>query len=70
MAAGIPVHSYFDSSLLERLMPLQTGGRSAALMAQVCRAALSTHSARKELVDVCQCRDCRSGAVGLHATAG
>jgi hypothetical protein len=70
IAAGIPVHSYFDTDLLTRLMPLQTGGRSAALMAAVCRTVMSSHSARKELVDVCQCRDCRAGARGLHASAG
>lgn len=70
MAAGIPVHSYFDAELLRRLMPLQTGGRSASLMAAVCRTVLSSDSSRKELVDVCQCGDCRSGAHGLHASSG
>jgi len=70
MAAGIPVHSYFDLDLLATLMPIQTGGRSAALMASVCRAALSPQTARKELVDVCQCGDCRSGAHRLHTSTG
>lgn len=73
LALGKECHSYFDLDRLRRLMPLQNGGRSAELMAAVCRHVLEPgrqYWKRKELVDVCQCRDCRSGADRLHASAG
>ncbi|MBD3219973.1 hypothetical protein GF314_01915 [bacterium] len=40
LALGKEVHSYFDLDELERLQPLQNGGRSAANIAAVCRELL------------------------------
>lgn len=73
MALGKECYSYFDSERLSQLMPLQNGGRSAELMAAVCRHVLDPRRRwlnDKDLVDVCQCRNCRSGADRLHASAG
>lgn len=72
LALGKECHSYFDIGELRRLTPLQNGGRSAASIARVCRHALDGRwlMRRKEMVDVCSCADCGSGADRLHATAG
>jgi hypothetical protein len=40
-ALGKQIHSDLDPALLARLTPLQTGGRSAAHIADVCRAVLA-----------------------------
>ena len=37
---GKEVHSYFDVAMLQRLTPLQNGGRSGHNIAQVCRHIL------------------------------
>lgn len=68
MALGKECYSYFDAELLRAQLPLQTGGRSAELMASVCEAVL--RPGRRNLLDVCQCRDCRSGTDRFHASAG
>ena len=72
LALGKECHSYFDMDELQRLLPMQNGGTSAARMADVVRHVLSfrTFEDRRRLVDVCACSDCRSGANDLHAAAG
>ncbi|MCX8116427.1 MAG: hypothetical protein N3G78_00665 [Desulfobacterota bacterium] len=40
LALGKEVHSYFDLSLLKRLMPIQNGGASAKNIAEVCKTYL------------------------------
>jgi hypothetical protein len=72
LALGKECHSYFDMDDLRRLMPMQNGGTSAARMADVCRHVLTRRSLldRRQLVDVCACSDCRSGANDLHAATG
>src|SRR5262249_42924138 len=37
LALGKECHSHFDRAMLERLVPLQNGGASAASIARVCR---------------------------------
>jgi hypothetical protein len=70
IAHGIPIHSYLDTNSLDRLMPLQTGGHWAALIADVCRSIMLTGTEGKEAIDVSQCGDCRSGASRFHTPAG
>jgi hypothetical protein len=40
IALGKKVHSYFDVDKLKSLTPLQTGGTSAAQIAEICRSFL------------------------------
>jgi len=40
LALGKEVHSYYELDELERLLPIQNGGRSAANIADVCRTLL------------------------------
>ena len=40
IALGKEVHSYFDFSMLKKLTPLQNGGKSAQIIADVCREYL------------------------------
>jgi hypothetical protein len=37
LALGKPVHSYFELEELKRLQPIQTGGKSAAQIADLAR---------------------------------
>jgi hypothetical protein len=41
MALGKEVYSYFDIDQLRRLLPIQNGGTSAAIIAEVCRMHLN-----------------------------
>lgn len=72
LALGKECHSYFDIEELETLQPIQNKGASASAIAAVCREVLdpATHTGRNRLVDICQCRDCRSVSYRLHTTAG
>lgn len=47
-ALGKEVHSYIDPDVLERILPLQNGGRSAMHIAEVCRGCLESSPARVE----------------------
>ena len=42
LALGKEVHSYFDMEELQRLLPVQNGGRSAANIAGVCRELIES----------------------------
>lgn len=42
MALGKEVHSYFDLEFLKKLQPIQNNGKSASLIADVCRNLLQT----------------------------
>jgi hypothetical protein len=45
-ALGKEVHSYIDPQLLQRILPIQNGGRSAANIAEVCRGCLESSPAQ------------------------
>jgi len=45
-ALGKEVHSYIDSELLQRILPIQNGGTSAKRIADVCRHLLEPQSSR------------------------
>jgi hypothetical protein len=49
MALGKEVYSNFEQSELERLLPWQNGGSSAARIAEVCRELLARRSAERKL---------------------
>jgi hypothetical protein len=44
-ALGKEVHSYIDPALLQRILPIQNGGTSAAHIAAVCRGVLESSDA-------------------------
>ena len=44
-ALGKEVHSYIDPALLQRILPIQNGGTSAAHIADVCRGVLESSPA-------------------------
>lgn len=46
LALGKEVHSYFGLERLKRLLPLQSGGRAAERIAEVCRGLLAESPAR------------------------
>ena len=50
IALGKKVHSWFDVEKLKRLAPIQNGGRSASLIADLCRRYLEFKGAREEFL--------------------
>jgi len=54
LALGKRVYSCLDIDELERLMPIQNGGRSAASIARVCRQILTRSTAARSRPDVQQ----------------
>jgi hypothetical protein len=50
IALGKKVHSYFDVEKLKQLAPMQNGGQSAALIADLCRRYVEFKGAREEFL--------------------
>jgi hypothetical protein len=47
---GKKVHSYFDLADLNRLVPLQTGGNSARMIADICKGYLAFHGSGSDFL--------------------
>ena len=50
IALGKKVHSYFDVEKLKRLAPIQNGGTSAAVIAQLCRRYIEFKGPKEEFL--------------------
>lgn len=50
IALGKKVHSYFDVNRLRQLVPVQNGGRSASLIADVCRNYIEFEGAKEDFL--------------------
>jgi hypothetical protein len=48
IALGKKVHSYFDVEKLKSLTPIQTGGTSAATIAEICRSFLAYNGKKQD----------------------
>jgi hypothetical protein len=50
IALGKKVHSYFDVEKLKQLAPVQNGGQSAALIADLCRRYVEFKGEKEEFL--------------------